>query len=94
MAEQKILSLRVSDEVLDWIDKRAQKGETSSKALQRILNELAAEDAVNDVVNTRVNEIVQAPKLIPLDTVNDIVDARIQTRLAEMKEEILGELVA
>ena len=98
MAEQKILSFRASDEVLNWISNRAEKGETPSKALQRILNEFAAEDAVNTVVNTRVNEIVQAPNLIPLDAVNEIVDARIQAGLeqvkADLRAELLGEVVA
>ena len=90
MAEQKILSFRASDEVLYWINNRAQKGETSSKALQRILNELAAEDALSAVVNTRVNEIVQTPTLIAIDAVNEIVDARIQA----LRDELLGEFAA
>lgn len=90
MAEQKILSFRASDEVLTWINNRTQKGETSSKALQRILNELAAEDALSAVVNSRVNEIVQTPTLIAIDAVNEIVDARIRT----LREELLGELAA
>jgi hypothetical protein len=94
MAEQKILSFRASDEVLTWISKQAEPGETPSKALQRILNKFAAEDAVNTVVNDRVNEIVQAPQLISVDDVNEIVDARIQARMVELKAEILGELAA
>jgi len=94
MAEQKILSLRVSDGVLSWINNRAQKGETPSKALQRTLNELMAEDVtetvVNTRVNTRVNEIVHAPSLISVDMVNEIVDARIQA----LRDELLGEFAA
>ena len=94
MAEQKILSFRASDEVLAWINKQAEPGETPSKALQRILNKFATEDAVNTVVNERVNEIVQTPQLISVDAVNEIVDARIQARMVELKAEILGELAA
>lgn len=93
MAEQKILSLRVSNEVLNWINIRAQKGETSSKALQRILNELVVEDALNTVVISRVNEIVQTPNFISVDAVNEIVDARIETRLAEIRAEIKAESI-
>jgi len=98
MAEQKILSFRASDEVLTWINKQAEPGETPSKALQRILNKFATEDAVNTVVNERVNEIVQTPQLISVDDVNEIVDARIQSGLeqvkADLKAELLGELAA
>jgi len=88
-------SFRLSQQETEWVLSQALPGETQHQTAQRLLRQLYT-NSFNSVdnqvqsVDSSVNPVYNSAS--PVDNIEDIVDSRLQEKLAELESDIYARL--